>query len=163
MTKLFIKSKDIINFLKYNMRSQIYAKSLPMPFVQSALLRFDMLKDTKHKDKLWENVNALQNGLKSRGYDIGSTNSCVTPVYMHGSVEEAMRMVHDLRENHHIFCSIVVYPVIPKGMIILRLIPTAVHTLEDIEETLNAFVAVSGKLKSGFYQKEVAWEELYQK
>ncbi len=155
--------KDIINFLKYNMRSQIYAKSLPMPFVQSALLRFKMLQDTKHKDKLWENVNALQSGLKARGFDIGNTNSCVTPVYMHGSVEEAMRMVHDLRENHRIFCSIVVYPVIPKGMIILRLIPTAVHTLDDIEESLNAFDAISGKLKGGEYQKEVAWEELYQR
>ncbi len=155
--------RDIINFLKYNMRSQIYAKSLPMPIVQGALSRFKMLKDPVHKNKLWENVNALQNGLKEKGFDIGSTNSCVTPVYMHGSVEEAMRMVHDLRENHRIFCSIVVYPVIPKGMIILRLIPTAMHNLEDIKETLNAFEAVSSKLKSGFYQQEVAWEELYQR
>ncbi len=154
---------DIIRFLKYNMRSQVFAKSVPMPIVQSALTRLELLKDTAHKDKLWENVNALQNGLKDRGLDIGNTNSCVTPVYMHGSVEEAMRMVHDLRENHRIFCSIVVYPVIPKGMIILRLIPTASHTLQDIDETLDAFEAVSTKLKSGFYQKEVAWEELYQK
>ncbi len=154
---------DIIRFLKYNMRSQIYAKSLPMPMVQSAFIRFEMLKDPVHKNKLWENVNALQSGLKERGFDIGNTNSCVTPVYMHGSVEEAMRMVHDLRENHKIFCSIVVYPVIPKGMIILRLIPTAVHTLQDIDETMDAFDAISSKLKSGFYKKEVAWEELYQR
>ena len=155
--------KDIINFLKYNMRSQIYAKSLPMPFVESAMVRFEMLKDPVHKNKLWENVNALQNGLKEKGFDIGNTNSCVTPVYMHGSVEEAMRMVHDLRETHKIFCSIVVYPVIPKGMIILRLIPTAVHTLQDIEESLAAFEAITSKLKSGHYQKEIAWEELYQR
>ncbi|MFT5166436.1 MAG: glycine C-acetyltransferase [Saprospiraceae bacterium] len=155
--------KDIIKFLKYNMRSQIYAKSLPMPLVQSAFLRLKMLKDPVHKNKLWENVNALQNGLKEKGFDIGNTNSCVTPVYMNGSVEEAMRMVHDLRENYRIFCSIVVYPVIPKGMIILRLIPTAVHTLEDIHESLEAFEAISSKLKNGDYQKEVAWEELYQR
>lgn len=122
-----------------------------------------MLKDPVHKNKLWENVNALQNGLKEKGFDIGNTNSCVTPVYMHGSVEEAMRMVHDLRENHRIFCSIVVYPVIPKGMIILRLIPTAVHTLEDIRESLDAFEAISSKLKSGVYKEEVAWEELHQR
>jgi len=145
---------DIIRYLKYNMRSQIFAKSLPMPFVVSAKKRLQMLREQpEFKNKLWDNVRALQNGLKERGYDIGNTNSCVTPVYMHGSVEEAMNLVYDLRENHRIFCSIVVYPVIPKGMILLRLIPTASHTMEDIALTIDAFDAVSGKLKSGAYQK----------
>ena len=148
--------KDVIDFLKYNLRSQIFAKSLPMPFVIGAFQRLKMLReDPSHKAKLWENVNALQNGLREKGLDIGNTNSCVTPIYMHGSVEEAINLVYDLRENHHIFCSIVVYPVIPKGMIILRLIPTAAHTLEDIETSLVAFAAIAEKLKAGEYQKEV--------
>jgi len=147
--------KDIIEYLKYNMRSQIFAKSLPMPLVIGAFKRLDMLRtNPAHKAKLWENVRTLQNGLRERGFDIGITNSCVTPVYMHGSVEEAMALVYDMRENHRIFCSIVVYPVIPKGMILLRLIPTASHTMQDIEETLDAFSAVSQKLKSGAYQKQ---------
>ncbi|MEM1320330.1 MAG: pyridoxal phosphate-dependent aminotransferase family protein [Bacteroidota bacterium] len=145
--------KAIIDFLKYNMRSQIFAKSVPMPIVVGAIKRLQMLREQpEFKNKLWENVHALQNGLKDRGYDIGNTNSCVTPVYMHGSVEEAMNLVYDLRENHRIFCSIVVYPVIPKGMILLRLIPTASHTMQDIEDTLDAFDAVSGKLKEGAYK-----------
>jgi glycine C-acetyltransferase len=149
--------KHIIDFLRYNMRSQIFAKSLPMPFVVGGLKRLELLK--KHpelKDKLWDNVNYLQNGLRDRGFDCGDTNTCVTPVYMHGEVEEAMAMVKDLRENYGIFCSIVVYPVIPKGMIILRLIPTAAHTKEDIDATLSAFEAVSHKLKSGMYRPAVA-------
>lgn len=148
--------KHIIDFLRYNMRSQIFAKSLPMPFVVGGLKRLELLK--KHpelKDKLWENVNYLQNGLRDRGFDCGDTNTCVTPVYMHGEVEEAMAMVYDLRENYGIFCSIVVYPVIPKGMIILRLIPTAAHTKADIDATLSAFEAVSHKLKSGMYRPSV--------
>ncbi len=156
--------KEVIDYLKYNMRSQIFAKSLPMPIVQGAIKRLEMLRSMPElREKLWENVRALQNGLTERGFTIGETNSCVTPVYMHGSVEEAMRMVHDLRENHRIFCSIVVYPVIPKGMIILRLIPTAAHNLDDIRESLDAFEAVSSKLKSGAYQEEVSWAELYQR
>jgi glycine C-acetyltransferase len=145
--------KPVMDFLRYNMRSQIFAKSLPMPFVVGGLKRLELLK--KHpelKDKLWENVNYLQNGLRDRGFDCGDTNTCVTPVYMHGEVEEAMGMVYDLRENYRIFCSIVVYPVIPKGMIILRLIPTAVHTKDDIDQTLAAFETVSHKLKSGMYR-----------
>lgn len=149
--------KSVIDFLRYNMRSQIFAKSLPMPFVVGGLKRLELLK--KHpelKDKLWENVNYLQNGLRDRGFDCGDTNTCVTPVYMHGEVEEAMAMVKDLRENYSIFCSIVVYPVIPKGMIILRLIPTAAHTKEDIDATLSAFEAVYHKLKSGMYRPAVA-------
>ncbi len=149
-------SPTIIQYLKYNMRSQVYAKSLPMPLVEGALKRLDMLKTMPElKNNLWNIVNALQNGLKDRGYNIGDTNSCVTPVYLKGSIPEATQLVYDLRENHGIFCSIVVPPVVPQGMMILRLIPTANHTLEDVEETLRAFDAVSGKLKNGEYKEEV--------
>ena len=148
---------QVIKFLKYNMRSQIFAKSLMMPLVIGGMKRLEMLRDDpSHKAKLWENVNALQAGLKSRGLDIGETNSCVTPVYMHGSVFEAMALVKDMRENHSIFCSLVVYPVIPKGMIILRLIPTSSHTMQDIEETLDAFEAIADKLKNGYYKEAEA-------
>ena len=145
----------VVEYMKYNMRSQIFAKSLMMPVVESALTRLRKLK--KHpelKDKLWANVNALQSGLKERGFDIGNTNSCVTPVYMHGSVPEATQLVFDLRENYKIFCSIVVYPVIPKGLILLRLIPTASHTMEDINATLEAFTTIKDKLESGAYNKQ---------
>jgi glycine C-acetyltransferase len=147
--------KDIIRFLKYNMRSQIFAKALPMPIVEGISKRLQMMKeDPSFQQKLWEIVNALQSGLKERGFDIGDTNSCVTPVYMHGGVPEAQNLVHDLRTNYGIFCSIVVYPVIPKGMILLRLIPTGSHTLQDVEDTLNAFSAVQEKLTSGAYKLE---------
>src|SRR5690606_23859178 len=128
--------KDIIEYLKYNLRSQMFAKALPMIQTIGALKRLDMLRSMPElKSKLWENVNALQNGLKSRGFNIGDTNTCVTPVYLNGSIPEAMMMVNDLRENYGIFLSIVVYPVIPKGIILLRMIPTASHTMEDIEQT----------------------------
>ena len=148
---------QMVEYLKYNMRSQMFAKSVMAAVVVGAKKRLEMLRTMPElKDKLWENVNALQSGLKAKGFDIGNTNSCVTPVYMHGSVEEAMELAYDLRENHRIFCSIVVYPVIPKGMILLRLIPTTVHTMEDIEETITAFSAVSEKLKSGAYKKKYA-------
>lgn len=145
-------SNEVIRYLKYNMRSQIFAKSLMMPLVKSGMKRLEMLReDPSHKAKLWQIVDALQAGLKARGLDIGNTNSCVTPVYMHGSIDEAMELVKDMRENYGIFCSMVVYPVIPKGMMILRLIPTASHTMKDVEETLDAFEAIAGKLKSGVY------------
>ncbi len=148
--------KEIIQYLRYNMRSQIFAKSLPMPLVEGALKRFELLKTQPQlREKLWENVRKLQGGLKERGFDIGDTNTCVTPVYMHGEVEEAMALVKDMRENYGIFCSIVVYPVIPKGMIILRLIPTSEHTDRDIQETLEAFTAVGNKLKAGVYKSFV--------
>lgn len=151
--------KDIIDYLKYNLRSQMFAKSLPMIFTVGALKRLEMLRTMPElKDKLWENVNALQNGLKSRGFNIGDTNTCVTPVYLEGSIPEAMMLVNDLRENYHIFLSIVVYPVIPKGIILLRMIPTASHTLSDIEETLDAFEAIREKLQSGKYL-EIAKEK----
>ncbi|UZH54695.1 aminotransferase class I/II-fold pyridoxal phosphate-dependent enzyme [Salinimicrobium tongyeongense] len=146
--------REIIDYLKYNLRSQMFAKSLQMQLVIGALKRLEMLKTKPElKEKLWENVNALQNGLKSRGFDIGTTQSCVTPVYLQGSIPEAMALVNDLRENYGIFCSIVVYPVIPKGLILLRLIPTAAHTLEDVEETLNAFSAIRERLENGTYKR----------
>lgn len=147
---------EIIRFLRYNMRSQIYAKSLPMPIVEGAIKRFELLKaHPEYREKLWENVRLLQGGLRQRGFDIGDTNTCVTPVYMKGDVEEAMAMVKDMREHYGIFCSIVVYPVIPRGMIILRLIPTATHTEADINQTLEAFSAVGEKLKTGIYKNFV--------
>jgi glycine C-acetyltransferase len=147
---------DIIRYLRYNMRSQIFAKSLPMPLVIGAIKRFEMLKTRPElREKLWSNVRSLQSGLQARGFDIGDTNTCVTPVYMHGEVEEAMALVKDMRENYGVFCSIVVYPVIPKGMIILRLIPTASHTEEDIQITLDAFSAVREKMQAGLYKQFV--------
>ena len=146
--------KEIIDFMKYNMRSQVFAKSLQMVLVQGALKRLEMLRTMPElKAKLWENVHALQYGLKERGFDIGTTQSCVTPVYLNGTVLEAMVLVKDLRENHGIFCSIVVYPVIPKGLILLRLIPTSSHTLEDVAKTLDAFSAIREKLTSGVYRR----------
>lgn len=146
--------KEIIDYLKYNLRSQMFAKSLQMSLVEGALKRLELMRrSTEFKDKLWDNVNALQNGLKENGFDIGTTTSCVTPVYLKGSIPEAMALVKDLRENHGIFCSIVVYPVIPKGLILLRMIPTATHTMEDIELTLKAFSAIRERLENGTYKK----------
>lgn len=146
--------KDVIDFLKYNLRSQMFAKALPMILVKGALKRLEMLRTMPElKAKLWENVNTLQNGLKSRGFNIGDTNTCVTPVYLEGSIPEAMAMVNDLRENYNIFLSIVVYPVIPKGIILLRMIPTATHTIEDINETLSAYEAIREKLENGTYKQ----------
>ena len=154
-TGAFIAAEEeIINYLKYNMRSQMFAKSLQMQLVVGALKRLDMLRTMPElKDKLWENVRALQGGLKERGFDIGTTQSCVTPVYLKGSVPEAMALVKDLRENHGIFCSIVVYPVIPKGLILLRMIPTTTHTLEDVDLTLKAFSAIRERLENGTYKR----------
>ena len=152
-TGAFIASeKEVIDYLKYNMRSQMFAKSLQTQLVIGALKRLSILKSRPElKNKLWENVLMLQNGLKKNGFNIGNTQSCVTPVYLEGSIPEAMGLVKDLRENFGIFCSIVVYPVIPKGLILLRLIPTASHTKEDINETLDAFSKIRQKLKSGKY------------
>jgi glycine C-acetyltransferase len=147
--------KNIIDYIRYNIRSQIFAKSLPMPLVLGNLKRLDLLRTRPElKEKLWDNALKLQNGLKQRGFDIGKTDSVVTPVYMKGGVEEATAMVMDIRENYHIFCSIVVYPVIPKGHIIYRLIPTASHTDEDIQVTLDAFSATKKKLDAGAYKAE---------
>ena len=148
--------KAIIDYLKYNLRSQMFAKALPMIQTIGSLKRLELLRNSSEiKDKLWVNVNALQNGLKSRGFNIGDTNTCITPVYLEGSVPEAMVMVNDLRENYGIFLSIVIYPVIPRGIILLRMIPTTSHTLSDVEETLTAFEAIREKLENGTY-KEIA-------
>ena len=145
--------KVIIDYIRYNIRSQIFAKSLPMPIVIGNLKRLEMLRTMPElKDKLWSNALKLQNGLKERGFDIGATNSPVTPVYMKGGVEEAATMCMDLRENYHVFASIVVYPVIPKGHIIYRLIPSAIHTDIDIQQTLDAFSETKAKLEAGDYK-----------
>lgn len=147
--------KIIIDYIRYNIRSQIFAKSLPMPLVIGNLKRLDLLRTKPElKDKLWSNALKLQKGLKERGFDIGNTDSVVTPIYMKGGVEEATAMVMDIRENYGIFCSIVVYPVIPKGHIIYRLIPTAAHTDQDIQETLVAFTETKAKLDAGEYKVE---------
>ena len=145
--------KAVIKYLRYNVRSQIFAKSMPLMVVEGMLKRMDMVINMPElREKLWENVNKLQSGLKEKGFDIGNTNSPVTPIFMKGDVPEATQMVMDLRENYGIFCSIVVYPVIPKGDIIYRLIPTASHTDEDIELTLKAFEETKKKLDAGAYK-----------
>ena len=142
----------LINLLRYNMRSQLYAKSLPMPMVIGALKRLELIRNhPEYQQKLWEIVRVLQSSLKENGFEIGVTNSPVTPVFLKGGIPEATNLVVDLRENHGIFCSMVVYPVIPKGEIILRIIPTAVHTLEDVNVTIEAFKAVRSKLQDGIY------------
>jgi len=146
--------KEIIDYLKYNLRSQMFAKSLQMQLVKGALKRLDMLRTMPElKENLWTIVNALQSGLRERGFDLGTTQSCVTPVYLNGSIPEAMALVKDLRENYGVFCSIVVYPVIPKGLILLRLIPTSMHTLEDVYETLKAFSVIRERLEKGIYKR----------
>jgi glycine C-acetyltransferase len=145
--------KSIVTYLRYNIRSQIFAKSLPMPVVVGNLKRLELLRtQPEHKQQLWNVVNKLQKGLRDRGFNIGHTNSPVTPVYLNGDIPEATAMAADLRENYDIFCSIVVYPVIPKGQIIYRLIPTAVHTDEDIHQTLEGFSEAKKKLDSGVYK-----------
>ncbi len=150
----FVASKrEIINYLQYNMRSQIFAKSLPMPMVMGALKRLEIMqRSTEQKDKLWVIVNALQKGLKDKGFNLGVTESSVTPVFFDGNDRSVINIVKDLRENHGIFCSAVVYPVIPKGKIMLRLIPTASHTLEHVEKTIAAFSEVAENLKNGKYE-----------
>jgi glycine C-acetyltransferase len=145
-------SKEVVTYLRYNMRSQIFAKSLPLPLVVGALKRLELMnKHPEYRHQLWTIARALQKGLVEAGFDIGNTNTMVTPVYMRGSIPEATNMVIDLRENAGVFCSMVVYPVIPKGMIILRLIPTAVHTLEDVKYTIDAFSKIKDKLYGGEY------------
>ncbi len=149
--------KRVIKYLMYNMRSQIFAKSLPMPMVIGALKRLDMIRtQPEHREKLWTIVNALQHGLKEAGLDIGNTESPVTPVMLNGTVGEATQITFDLRENYNIFCSIVSYPVVPKGVILLRLIPTAVHTLDDVAYTIKAFSEVKDKLDRKAYSEQMA-------
>ncbi len=147
--------KEVVDYLRYNMRSQTFAKSLPMPMVIGALKRLEMLQTMPELRKdLWNVVNALQTGLKEAGFDIGKTESPVTPVYMHGGIIEATQLILDLRENYNIFCSMVIYPVVPKGDILLRLIPTSMHNLEDVKETIAAFKECRTKLEAGEYRKE---------
>ena len=144
--------ENIVEFLRYNMRSQVFAKSLPMPLVVGARKRLELLRtQPEHKANLWKVATALQDGLKKAGFDIGATNSAVTPVFLSGTVAEATNITFDLREHYNIFCSMVVYPVVPKGTIMLRLIPTAVHTLEDVDYTIQAFLKIKEKLDSGEY------------
>jgi glycine C-acetyltransferase len=145
--------ETVINFLKYNVRSQIFAKSLPMPLVIGGLKRLELLKTRPElKDKLWTIVNAVQNGLKEKGFNIGKTQSPVTPVLLSGGWKEGVNMITDLRNNYNIFCSMIVYPVVPKGVIMLRIIPTAAHSLEDVKETLDVFEAIKNKLDTGVYK-----------
>ncbi len=147
---------DIINFLRYNMRSQLYAKSLPMPMVIGAMKRYEIIKaHPEYRQQLWTITHALQQGFKDNGFEIGVTQSPVTPIYLKGGAEQATNLVADLRENHGLFCSVVVYPVIPKGEIILRIIPTAAHTLQDVEFTIECFKAIRQKLLDGIYDKPV--------
>ncbi|MEX2593181.1 MAG: aminotransferase class I/II-fold pyridoxal phosphate-dependent enzyme [Anditalea sp.] len=146
-------AENVILYLKYNMRSQIFAKALPMIMVEGGLKRLELLRDKPElKENLWKVVRALQNGLKEKGFSIGTTTSPVTPVVLNGTIGEAATLSKDLRENYNIFCSVVIYPVVPKGMIILRLIPTAAHSLEDVRETIIAFEAIKEKLSSGYYK-----------
>ncbi|MDB4533347.1 aminotransferase class I/II-fold pyridoxal phosphate-dependent enzyme [Vicingaceae bacterium] len=152
----FIAStEDMVDYLRYNMRSQVYAKSLPMPLVIGNLKRLDMLKNSPEiREKLWTIANGLQNGLKENGFNIGTTSTQVTPVILDGGIPEATNLTVDLRENYGLFCSIVIYPIVPKGIIMLRLIPTAMHTLEDVKYTIETFKAVQAKLTAGEYQSE---------
>jgi len=152
----FVASDEsIVNYLRYNMRSQTFAKSLPMPMVIGALKRLELLKNKPElREKLWTIVNALQKGLKDAGFNLGKTESPVTPVYLSGSVPEGTNITMDLRENYNIFCSLVAYPVIPKGELLIRLIPTAMHTLEDVHYTIKAFKEVHQKLDNGEYKSE---------
>lgn len=149
----FVASNEqVVEYLRYNMRSQIFAKSLPMPITVGALKRLELLRTQPElKDRLWEVVRALQSGLREKGFNIGTTDSPVTPVFLNGQIPDATQLTLDLRENYSIFCSIVVYPVVPKDVIMLRLIPTAVHTLADVEETIAAFEKIAQKLDKGLY------------
>jgi glycine C-acetyltransferase len=149
--------ESVINFLRYNTRSQIFAKTLPMPLVVGGIKRLELLRTKPElRENLWKVVNALQSGLKEKGFDIGRTTSPVTPVFLKGTESEAAQMIIDLRENHGIFCSIVIYPVVPKGVMMLRLIPTAVHTIEDVKVTIAAFEDVAKKLKDGAYSSNLS-------
>jgi glycine C-acetyltransferase len=148
-------SEEIVNYLRYNMRSQTFAKALPMPMVVGLRKRFELLKNKPElREKLWEIATALQTGLRERGFDLGVTDTMVTPVFLKGELSDGTAITMDLRENYGIFCSIVVYPVIPKGLLELRIIPTAAHSLEDVQRTLDAFSEVAEKLKQGYYSAQ---------
>lgn len=150
-------NEEIVNYLRYNMRSQTFAKALPMPMVVGLRKRLELLKNKPElREKLWTIATTLQKGLRARGFDLGVTNTMVTPVFLKGELNEATSVTMDLRENYGIFCSIVVYPVIPKGLMELRIIPTASHSLEDVQKTLDAFSEVAEKLKAGYYKEQTA-------
>ncbi|HCT94469.1 MAG: 8-amino-7-oxononanoate synthase [Bacteroidetes bacterium GWE2_39_28] len=145
----------LINYLRYNLRSQIYAKSLPLAMVEGCLKRLDMIRTMPElREKLWLITRTMQKGLRDRGFNIGKAEACVTPVFLEGNVPEATNILIDLRTNYKIFCSAVIYPVVPKGVIMFRLIPTSMHSLEDVEYTLNAFGEIQKKLKDGVYQAD---------
>lgn len=147
--------EDVISYLRYNMRSQIFAKSLPMPLVIGALKRLELVRTKPElRENLWNVVNNLQKGFREQGFNLGHTESPVTPVYLDGTIPEATELTMDLRENYSIFCSIVVYPVVPKGVIMLRIIPTAVHSLEDVDYTIKAFAEIKEKLAAGKYKSD---------
>jgi glycine C-acetyltransferase len=148
-------NEEIIDYLRFDMRSQVFAKSLPMPMVAGALKRLELLKTHPElREKLWTIVRALQDGLKEKGFDLGKTESPVTPVFFKGTIWEAGNLTMDLRENYSIFCSIVIYPVVPKDVIMLRIIPTAAHTLDDVKYTVKAFAEIQEKLRGGKYAKD---------
>lgn len=148
-------TKEVIKYFRYNVRSQIFAKSLPMPLVLGGMKRLELLRTQPElKDNLWKIVDAIQSGLREKGYNLGTTKSPVTPVFLNGTEYEAGNLILDLREKYNIFCSMVIYPIVPKNIIMLRIIPTAVHSIEDVEETIAAFDAVSENLKSGKYRQE---------
>lgn len=148
-------NKDVVKYLRYNMRSQIFAKSLPMPMTIGAIKRLELLRTRPElKNNLWNIVNSLQNGLRAAGFNIGVTTTPVTPVLLNGTIPEATQLTKELREDFDIFCSIVVYPVVPKGVIMLRLIPTAVHTQADVDHTIGAFTVIKDKLASGAYPRD---------
>jgi glycine C-acetyltransferase len=150
-------TKDVINYLRYNLRSQIYAKSLPMAMTLGAIKRLEFIQThPEQKEKLWIIVRALQKGLREAGLNLGKTESPVTPVYMKSGVPQATHMIYDLRENYGIFCSVVVYPVVPRDVVMLRLIPTAAHTLEDVEYTVRAFVEIKAKVDNNQYPDSLA-------
>lgn len=149
--------KDIITYLRFNLRSQIYAKSLPMAMTLGAIKRLEIIKtQPEHKEKLWVIVKALQKGLREAGLDLGKTQSPVTPVFMKVTLFQTTQLIYDLRENFGIFCSVVIYPVVPRDVVMLRLIPTSTHTLEDVEYTVNAFRELKWKVDNDFYPHEVA-------
>jgi len=149
--------KEVISYLRFNLRSQIYAKSLPMAMTIGAIKRLEMIKTHPElREKLWENANALQKGFREAGFDLGKTESPVTPVFFKSGLAQTTQLIKDLRKNYGIFCSVVIYPVVPRGVIMLRIIPTAAHTMEDVNYTLKAFKKVKQKLESNAYPDEMA-------
>jgi glycine C-acetyltransferase len=155
-------SREVVDHLRFNMRSQIFAKALPMPVVVGAMKRLELLKDGERRNKLWVIANAMQKGLRENGLDIGNTQSCVTPVYFPGDAGVGSNIVLDMRENYGIFCSMVVYPVVPKDVLMLRIIPTAAHSLEDVERTVKVFIEIKKNMEAGKYNAEIPMANLRQ-